>query len=208
MGHRLSVIERTKAYQLRNKLVPDGIVGHRTLGVMESHEEDQVTQDAILRPKWTLSQRDKDRLEGVHQDMLAIVHYAARVSDVEFHIPITGGVRTIEMQRDLLQRGKTKTLNSRHLTGHAVDIYAVDDKGAASWDHKLIMKVHEAFESAAAYFDIPLRWGGDWDRDGVSERRENDYVHHELPAREYGKSMASQSPAAQAWLKMIGERLG
>ena len=148
-----------------------------------------------------LSARSLERLEGVHVDMRAVVEYAIRVSPVDFGIPKTGGLRDIELQGKLMDSGKSKTLRSRHLTGHAVDIYAYVD-GAASWHIPHVMAVHGAFEQASEALAVPLRWGGDWDRDGQPrERGEDDLVHHELPRGDYGTDSESRSELAAAFLR-------
>lgn len=153
---------------------------------------------------FALSARSLERLRGVHPDLLAVVHYAIRITPVDFGIPETGGVRTEEMQRDLVSRGKSGTMNSRHLTGHAFDIYAFVD-GKPSWSAAHVLAVHDAIVSAATALDIRLRWGGDWDGDGVRERErgENDLVHHELPRVVYGTDMHSRSEKAAAFLAAV-----
>ena len=132
-----------------------------------------------------LSDRSLERLQGVHSQLIEVIEYAIRVSSVDFGIPKTGGVRDLETQRRLVAAGKSGTVRSRHLTGHAVDVFAFVD-GKASWQPVHILKIHEAFEAAAKALDVPLRWGGDWDGDGdIREPGENDLVHHELPKALY-----------------------
>lgn len=142
------------------------------------------------------------RLEGVHPDLVAIAHYALRVSDIDFGIPATGGLRTIQTQKILVEKGKSKTMNSRHLTGHALDVYAWVD-GKPSWRPDKLLRVHECFDHAALQFDVKLRWGGDWDGDGVHEYRENDLVHHELPRGVYGELFNVRSPGAHRFMQFV-----
>lgn len=150
-----------------------------------------------------LGLKSTQRLQGVHPDLVAVVEYAIRVSPVDFGIPRTGGVRTRDQQHHLVEGGRSGTMNSRHLTGHAVDVFALVD-GAATWQPVHILKVHEAFEVASARLVVPLRWGGDWDGDGdIREPGENDLVHHELPRANYGDSVHSQSPEAADFLRSI-----
>ncbi len=152
-----------------------------------------------------LGERSLKRLDGVHPDVWAVVQYAIRVSPIDFGIPRTGGVRDIATQHRLMGTGASKTLRSRHLTGHAVDIYGIDPvTGKGTWEPRYVMPVHAAFEQASAALDVPLRWGGDWDGDGdIRERGENDLVHHELPRRIYGGNKHSQSEKAAAFLSRI-----
>jgi peptidoglycan L-alanyl-D-glutamate endopeptidase CwlK len=153
------------------------------------------TQTTFPQPgKFKLSQRSLSRLAGVHPDLLAVTHYAIRITSVDFGIPEDGGVRTAYRQMQLVSDGKSKTRDSRHLTGHAVDIYAYVN-GAASWAVQDVMAVHRAFVRASEELGVGLRWGGDWDGDGVTEKGENDYVHHELPKRFYGPDAIVTRPA-------------
>lgn len=171
----------------------------RALGEMRKALDAAVAREPVVkRPEFgdfRLGARSMERLAGVHPDLMAVVQYAIRVTPVDFGIPRTGGVRTMEQQRELLATGKSKTLNSRHLTGHAVDIYAIAG-GKASWDHDLIREVHRAFEEAWAALSVPLRWGGDF-------TDFQDLVHHELPRALYGDSMESLSERARAFLEEI-----
>jgi peptidoglycan L-alanyl-D-glutamate endopeptidase CwlK len=144
--------------------------------------------------KFRLSQRSLSRLAGVHPDLLAVVHYAIRITPVDFGIPEDGGVRTDYRQMQLVAEGKSKTRDSRHLTGHAVDNFAyVDGKYSDVMTH--VMAVHYAFVKAGQALGVPLRWGGDWDGDGVTEKGENDFVHHELPKKFYGPDAIVTRPA-------------
>ncbi len=150
-----------------------------------------------------LSAKSLERLDGVHPDLVAVVEFAIRVSPVDFGIPRTGGVRTREMQRSLVDSGKSGTMRSRHLTGHACDVFAYVN-GKATWAPVHIMKIHAAFEAAGNALEVPLRWGGNWDGDGdIREPGENDLVHHELPKSAYEFTRESQSPRAAAFLRSV-----
>ena len=81
-----------------------------------------------------LSQRSRKRLEGVHSDLVAVVELAIIMPPVDF--TVIEGLRTPERQRQLYKAGATKTLNSRHLTGHAVDLAPLVS-GQVRWDWPL-----------------------------------------------------------------------
>lgn len=100
------------------------------------------------------------RLKGVHPDLVKVADYAAGVSSVQFII--TQGLRTQEEQEKLVAEGKSKTMNSRHLTGHAVDV-AAKVNGKISWNMDDYFKIAEAFKTAAKALGIPIRWGGCWE---------------------------------------------
>lgn len=123
----------------------------------------------------TLSARVADNLVGVNIDLVAVMVFAMRVSPVEF--TITEGVRSKARQRQLFDAGASKTMNSRHLTGHAVDVAAIVG-GKVRWDFPLYDRIAVSVKEAAKYLGIPITWGGDWTtlRDGP---------HFELPWDDY-----------------------
>lgn len=61
-----------------------------------------------------------ERRKGVHPDLLKLAD--AVLQAAPWPLRITEGLRTLERQKQLLAAKATKTLNSRHLTGHALDI--------------------------------------------------------------------------------------
>ena len=122
-----------------------------------------------------LSQRSRARLSGVHPDLIAVVEEAIRLTEVDFMV--TEGLRDPARQAALVRAGASRTLKSRHLTGHAVDVAALVD-GEVRWDWPLYGRIASAFKAAARNLGAPLIWGGDWTqlRDGP---------HFELDRRAY-----------------------
>jgi peptidoglycan L-alanyl-D-glutamate endopeptidase CwlK len=108
-----------------------------------------------------LSQRSRKRLEGVHSDLVAVVELAIIMTPVDF--TVIEGRRTPERQRELYRAGATKTLNSRHLTGHAVDLAPLV-KGQVRWDWPLFHQLAPAVKDAAQALGVRIEWGGDWPR--------------------------------------------
>ena len=107
---------------------------------------------------YKLSQRSLNNLNGVHPDLIAVVKRAIEITSVDF--AVIEGVRTIERQKELFSRGASKTMRSRHLTGHAVDLAAW--VGGIRWDWPLYYKIAEAMKTAARELNVSLEWGGDW----------------------------------------------
>ena len=106
---------------------------------------------------YKLGTRSLQNLSGVHPDMVAVVSKAIEITEVDF--TVIEGIRNIERQRQLLKEGKSTTLNSRHITGHAVDMvpWPVD------WeDLDRFETMAEAMKDAAEELEIPIVWGGDW----------------------------------------------
>lgn len=122
-----------------------------------------------------LSQKSRDRLTGVHPDLVSVVNRALELSEVDF--AVLEGVRSKAKQEQLLASKATTTLRSRHLTGHAVDLGAVV-AGTVRWDWPLYDKIADAMKDAAEQLGIPLEWGGDW-------KTFKDGPHFQLPWKDY-----------------------
>lgn len=110
---------------------------------------------------YRLSQRSRDRMKGVHPHLVAVVERAILITGIDF--TITEGLRTPARQKELVKAGASQTQNSRHLTGHAIDVAAWVD-GTVRWDWPLYPKIAAAFKQAAKELNIPVIWGGDWPR--------------------------------------------
>lgn len=106
-----------------------------------------------------LSNRSISRLEGVHRDLVEVVMEAIRITSVDF--AVLEGLRTVERQRQLVASGASTTMNSRHLTGHAVDLGAWVD-GELRWDWPLYHKIADAMFQAAEAKGVDIDWGGHW----------------------------------------------
>ncbi len=119
-----------------------------------------------------LTARDRERLRGVHPDLIRVVERARR--DVEFYV--SEGVRSVERQRELVARGASRTMNSRHLTGHAVDLYPVSDVPVPAMTARDLAPVVSAMKRAALVEGVPMVHGADWGWD---------HPHHELSRARY-----------------------
>ena len=124
---------------------------------------------------FVLGSTSRARLKQVHPDLVKVVERAIQLTPLDF--TITEGRRTVACQRQLVADGASKTMNSRHITGHAID-FAVLVGGKVRWDWPLYPRVADAFKAAAKELNIPIIWGGDWPkfRDGP---------HVELDRRKY-----------------------
>lgn len=99
------------------------------------------------------------RLQGVHPDLVKVVKLAITRTPVDF--TVLEGLRTKERQAVLFKQGATKTMNSRHITGHAVDLAPVID-GKVSWDWPLYHRLEPVVKAAAKELGVPIEWGGGW----------------------------------------------
>lgn len=129
----------------------------------------------VVSMTFKLSKRSLDNLEGVHPALVTVIKRAIQITPIDF--AVIDGLRTIEEQKKLFEAGATKTMNSRHLTGHAVDI-APFVNGRLRWDWPLYHKLAKAVKEAAAEDKIKIVWGGDW-------KTFPDGPHFELDRRYY-----------------------
>lgn len=121
-----------------------------------------------------LNDRSMKRLEGVHPDLIKVILKAAQISEVPF--VVTEGLRSLDRQKQLVAAGASKTLKSRHLDGHAVDL-ACTVGGSVRWDWPLYEKLAVSVKQAAQEVGVPVEWGGDWEfKDGP---------HYQLPWKDY-----------------------
>ena len=122
---------------------------------------------------YQLGIRSRQRLSGVHPDLVAVVERAIQITEVDF--AVLEGLRSRDRQKELVAKGASKTMNSRHLTGHAVDLapWPID------WnDLDRFRQVADAMKQASEELDVPVIWGGDW-------RTFYDGPHFELDRKVY-----------------------
>lgn len=122
-----------------------------------------------------LGKRSIERLQGVHPDLVRVVERAIDLTPVDF--TVLEGLRSPERQQTLVASGASQTLNSRHITGHAVDLGAwVDNQ--VDWSWPLYAKIANAMKAAANELGVAIVWGGDW-------RTFKDGPHFELDRKFY-----------------------
>jgi peptidoglycan L-alanyl-D-glutamate endopeptidase CwlK len=138
---------------------------------------------------FTLDVQSERALRGVNPDLVRVVRTAASISPIPFRC--TEGLRTLERQKQLKAQGMSKTLNSRHLTGHAVDLVPIVDvtgdgkvTGEDMWHHAQLVKLSPYIRQAFKQCGVPCTWGGDW-KNGW------DKPHWELPWKQYPIRTAS-----------------
>jgi peptidoglycan LD-endopeptidase CwlK len=108
---------------------------------------------------FTLSRRSIQNLNGVKEDLQWVVHRAISISTIDFGV--IEGLRSTERQRELVAKGASKTMNSKHITGDAVDVLAyLGSRG--SWELNLYDDIANAFRIAAQEHGVGIRWGGAW----------------------------------------------
>jgi len=128
---------------------------------------------------YKLSKRSLDRLDGLDERLIAVVTSAIHRSKIDFGVIC--GMRTLEEQRTLVEKGASQTMKSKHLDGHAVDLMAyIGSRG--SWELNLYDDIADAMAEAAREVDVPIRWGAAWtvtniaQFDGTMEDAMNSYI--------------------------------
>lgn len=121
---------------------------------------------------YQLGAKSRSKLQGVHPHLVMVVERAIEISEQDF--TVLEGLRSKERQQELYNIGKSKTLNSRHLTGHAVDLAP----WPISWDWDKFYPIADAMKQAAEELGIDIEWGGDW-------KSFPDGPHFQLPREDY-----------------------
>lgn len=106
-----------------------------------------------------LSKYSEGKLQGVKPELIITVRRAIGLSKVDFRV--IEGLRTRERQLKLYKSGASQTLNSKHITGDAVDLAPYVD-GMVRWDWPLFYPIAEAMKMASADLGVEIRWGGCW----------------------------------------------
>lgn len=140
-----------------------------------------------------LGDKSIKELKGVHPDLVAVVKRAIELTVQDF--AVHDGKRTFEEQQRYLESGASQTLDSRHLSGHAVDLVPYIG-GKLRWEWEPIYKIAEAVRTAARELGTPLRWGGAWDVDFTqSDDNPEDLVtDYGARRRKAGKKVFTDGP--------------
>lgn len=133
--------------------------------------------------KHKLGARSLKNLRGVHPDLVKIVKRALKICPIDF--TVIEGRRTLERQRKLKASGASKTLRSRHITGHAVDIIPWIN-GTTDWnDFAAFATVGHSMRVAAMDLGIPMVWGAGKMYGGSWSNSFNDMPHYQLNWKDY-----------------------
>lgn len=120
--------------------------------------------------------RCRSRLGGVHPDLIRVLERARRDGQIPWRV--TEGVRSMDRQAELAASGASRTMRSRHLTGHAVDLAVEDGKGGVRWDRPAYEALAVEILAAAKAEGVPVEWGGNF-------KGFFDGPHFQLPWRSY-----------------------
>ena len=109
---------------------------------------------------YKLSSKSLMTLKGVHPDLVKVVKRAIQIVGVDF--TVIEGLRSKKRQAMLVKNGASRTMNSRHITGHAVDLvpYYNGKPQPAHWPP--FYKIADAMIQASRELNVKIRWGGNW----------------------------------------------
>ena len=143
------------------------------------------------------AQRSQENLENVHPDLVRVLEAAyPQIQLLGYDIIVTEGIRTPTRQQELLKTGRSTTLNSRHLTGHAADLAVVKD-GKVTWSYPVYKEVAGVIKATAADLGIAVEWGGDW-------RSFKDGTHFQLSWRAYPLQPRPKKPGNSTTIAAAG----
>lgn len=133
------------------------------------------------RNRFKFSQRSENNLRGVNPVLVQIIRRALELSEYDF--AVIEGLRTPEKQAEYVRKGNSQTSNSRHLTGHAVDILPSAIKPGMDWEPKYFDPILQAIKTAADEQGVILRFGKNWKNDPSlpGQTKFPDYPHVEIP---------------------------
>lgn len=112
----------------------------------------------------TTSERN---LKGVHSDLVRVMRRTLTLLPADLDMRVIEGLRTRTRQAQLLRQGATRTMNSRHITGHAVDVTPLINGSIPldkrkQWDFNQFKRLSVYVKQAARLENVPIVWGGDW----------------------------------------------
>lgn len=111
----------------------------------------------------------------MHGDLKGLAHLM--LAESKYDLIILEGIRSRTRQAELVRTGSSQTMNSRHLTGHAIDIGVIVG-GRITWKWNFYTYLGQLAKDCAYKLDCPILWGGDW-------QTLKDGPHIQLSARWY-----------------------
>lgn len=115
---------------------------------------------------YKFSARSLKNLAGVDPNLVEVMKLAIQYSTVDF--AVTEGLRTVQRQRELVAKGASQTMKSKHIEGKAVDVVAyIGDR--ISWEANLYDDIADAVKAAAQELNVSIKWGAAWTVNDIAE---------------------------------------
>lgn len=139
-----------------------------------------------ITDEYRLGKASLKELAGVKVELIAIVNLAIRITTQDF--TVYDGLRTLKEQQAHVKAGTSKTMQSKHLQGLAVDLVPWIN-GKPVWDWDGCYKIAQAVDAAATHlgFANQIRWGGAWDRVLGDFGSAQDWLAYDREVIAYGK---------------------
>ncbi|MGO4834245.1 M15 family metallopeptidase, partial [Rhizobiaceae sp. 2RAB30] len=102
----------------------------------------------------------EENLKSVNPSLASIITRAQEIAGTKF--VIGSGKRDEKLQKKAVEWGWSKTEDSDHLHGGAVDLWPLDDDGAVVFEPKRQAMIVKAMKQAAKEAGIKLDIGADW----------------------------------------------
>jgi len=142
-----------------------------------------------------LGKTSEAHLLDVQPKLVCCVRYAIKRTPVDFGVH--EGRRSLERQKVLFASGVSRTLDSEHLDGHAVDLVPYIE-GRLQWQAPLCLAVARVMLQASRDLSVRLVWGGVWDRELASL----DPDHLEEAIEAYGARFRKARPGKHPLIDM------
>ncbi len=146
---------------------------------------------------YKLGKRSQQKLEGVDERMQSVVRYAISVTKQDFSVIC--GLRTRKQQEALVAKGASKTMKSKHLDGHAVDLMAYLDGSGDRWELNLYDEIADAMAEGARAIDIPMRWGAAWHIDDIRKWKGASHTYELRNGKDVTKHYSSSMEDAMSY---------
>lgn len=149
-----------------NGVAAEGMAVMGTSNAEQDGEWAKAIQDKVAsaaKSGFVFGKSSLKELEGVKTELVLLARRALELSTQDFCV--YDGLRTVKEQERHVKNGTSKTMNSKHLKGLAVDLVPWI-KGKPTWDWDAIYPIACAVDEAAREMGIEhkIRWGGAWDR--------------------------------------------
>lgn len=132
---------------------------------MQATDSNAKALDAFASPtsNFRFGPASERELVGVNPDLIRVTRRALELSTQDFCV--FDGLRTVKEQQALVAKGASKTMQSKHLLGLAVDLVPWIG-GKPVWDWDGCYKIAFAVDRAATELGLAhkMTWGGAWDR--------------------------------------------
>lgn len=146
-----------------------------------------------------LDPRSDRNLQGVHQDLVNVIRTVPLVRpDIGF--VVIDGKRALQIQKQYFAAGKSRTMDSRHLTGHAADIARVIN-GVIVWEPWVLYEeLAQAMFQAAHLNGTTIEWGGHFGSYDAANGFQpfHDGLHFQLPRGTHPDPKPAAKPTKKA----------